>query len=383
LDFPLEQAKQTAVAVLAAGERGVGQSEPDLNRFSQDSRVSLFEPVDDPSMKRVALSYEWGTYHFYPDGSLALFSRFDTLSEVEKGVPLDHARIAELIARYYRAAGYRRDVRVKRVHPTKDTLERAVLAVEADELWEGIPIGGITISLRPVTGRLQGVSVTRQIAPPDHGRNVAVVGEPIAGDAMMASLFSVTNTPEAQFEERPQLRVMLPRASDGLLVDNLAPAHRAAAERGQGILVYYARVADRSSWWDRYGGYVRQYHVWADARTGQVFRLRSAGTPGGSFTTRDRSLARLDLGPAEMTLVGPKRLTVRSAKVVAASAPSEESNGVALTLNVDKVWMPVRFSLKSGLLWFERGGKRVYGKPNKPLLAALRKLAERAKTASG
>jgi hypothetical protein len=152
---------------------------------------------------------------------------------------------------------------------------------------------------------------------------------------------------------------------------NLTPNQIKRARDGKGILVYWGPYWDKPDEIEARAG----FHAWVDAHSGTVLGARDS--VGGGFGRRSAKRFPFAWGLPESTVCIYKESAtrvVKNAAVQFVSSPKELENGSPVTLKIERLVLLCRFLPKSGLLLAERDGIKSFGKPNAPLLKALREM---------
>ncbi len=153
--------------------------------------------------------------------------------------------------------------------------------------------------------------------------------------------------------------------------DFITPAQYQLGRENGSMLVYCIRAMHCSTpdYDDDPQGYY--YEGFVDAKTGTLMRVTEYGG-GGRGAGRAPVPFGWDLTPGQTSVLGAATATVPKGDVDRAYPKNPPAKGVKLILKRCRVYIPVEFDAKSGLLWTGKGKLRSYGKPNAPLLKALK-----------
>ncbi len=253
---------------------------------------------------------------------------------------------------------------------------------------EGVPfhdgfVPFVTVGWK--SGRLESAEYEDMPKPPRdlHATFPARQAEAIAVDYLFANM-----KPNRLVLYRPvELCMWNPYCTQTRRVDRWYGAEVASLEdRDETMLVYSVSAyrpcpsdekdLDSATW---YEGIV-------DAKTGVLLAATGPGGygvfggPSGGGPQREAVPFGWDLAPGPTSVLGATTAFVPKGDVSRIYPKNPPTKGVKLILKRTRTYIPVEFDAKSGLLWTGEGKLRSYGRPNAPLLKAL-KAAKPAKTA--
>ncbi len=348
-----------------------------LSAFADDARLKAVmetEPVAWVEQGRLFLSWPSGTYTFRADGTRLLSASFPKAGNGAVGDVGVAAARASAVDCYARLTG-RKDVAVYR-GPDRDL--------------EHVP-GFYQFELAPVIGgvRCSGDAAGFVMVEGCSGRPVSVAlgSDPIVGSQRTAEVGPAAAARTAWldlcgFTDAPRLwithaELIWEVPAFQKTRNRMEPEHVAAAQEGRSMLFHRLAFHARRTAEGAGGEADWLFSVDVDAVSGRTIAISSVDLnlipmygkgkqerkPLGQWPSPQAALEVLGAGPAG------------SRAAIAPCEPAEApADGVRVALLSGKDAWNVRFDRKSGLVWMEAGGKRVYGRPNEPLRKALEKV---------
>jgi len=297
---------------------------------------------------------------------------------------LSHNQVLALVREYSEIAGFASRVSIWSLRQANNNgvkcWEAHVVPVhQGVRYWNG---SAAPIHIEYQTGRLVQAHFRPYPSPP--ASVTPHVSAEQARATMLAYLFQ-TRPNELVLEELHPVELVIwrPRPMSLPLESFLTDAHRQMAENDQGLLVYRALYVNPERAHPTLGP-IGTLHCYVDAKTGALLNVDDMGDPrrggfGGGWGAKPAEMKTLFRWPQGDLSVyaGKKSQLVRGAAIESTTpgtAPGGE--GFRLALFTGGRALVVRFYVKESLLGVPRGESQwQYGRPSKPLLEALRRLA--------
>ncbi|GEM_PF-6889207 len=289
---------------------------------------------------------------------------------------LSQAQVTALANAYYSHAGFVGTVSVSGMVADNDMGGPPnVWHAVAKQSQSGIELYtkyDIPLYVEHVSGRLVSIQIPE---PPLPCANTT------ADISAITALFNFTQyihnkTGESNFIVRIPMHpvIWVPDADDLTANYNeLTPAYNIYKQNNQGYLIYWCNLESTQSSMGK--GLPRWYFGHVDAHTGAVL---GAFVPAAFGAKEDKPKPAIgwNLGPGIMEVSqGKKTIKVSGADVVSVPAQKKQpAGGMPVLLRRGTLMIFCLFDAKTGLVWKERDGRREFGKPNKNLLACLRRM---------
>lgn len=256
-----------------------------------------------------------------------------------------------------------------------DRLQDACYRLHLRAVREGaVLLDYVELELEPTTGFLRRLA---SVQPPSWPVNLTPATTADAARTVIADYALSAKGISTLIENDPVvLGVWRPQTWPGKTDIFLTPEQIQMGLNYQGMLVYSGSFWDEDTFEARWGFSRKRFTAHVDALTGQLLNLDYeddwpfGGDSAPSKTKRTRLAWDLYPGPTTV-LTGKTSARVADGDVVNVYAPAKAPVGIPFILNRARLTFTCRYDRASGLLWRQQGSRRVYGKPNKSLRAAI------------
>lgn len=244
----------------------------------------------------------------------------------------------------------------------------------------GVPYAGsisVDATVECSTGRVERYSYADLPLPPAPPVLTAAVLPNVAYGKMVAKVLALRPNLQAVYCAKP-FRLGLwapPETMTHLMFAEPSLEWQQAIENRRSMLVYWMLFWNEPDP-DRITG---SYMVYSDALTGKVVAIEGGE---GFFGSKRGNPApfRWDIGPMEINVsYGEKTSTVKNASVELSSGPTQGQAGVPILVHFGRASLRCRYLPKSGLLLFQQGVLKSYGKPSPALEKVLGQFAAKSR----
>jgi hypothetical protein len=290
-------------------------------------------------------------------------------------IALDLSTLKELSKDFYLSAGFSGELILSNI--TSHHSPESSFLLQFQPAYQGVPFTPqheVAMWIDHRTGKLEKYHRRRPCEPPSN--LTPAVDLETARTKMMNHLFQIRPHVRHTYERHP-VQLVIWRPEGGGPYDFLTPQQRAMAKNNQGMLAYWTWLHNMDTY-DRYGNVGAAYEILLDAQTGRTLAIQAmeGGRGGGQAPTAKPFAWDLGVGPF-LVARGDDWVRVEGADVASHRGPSPKGPAIPVSLHRGRWTVRAQFDPEAGTLAVAQDDRRIVGRPNEPLLRALRELAAR------